>query len=73
MVCYDYIPKREGWWRLMGKNEWANAMIRENPYFVDVMTPEVYDKEREYYLRNYEKIRSGKLKYNPNDYKTRRN
>ena len=45
----------------MGKNEWANAMIKENPYFVEGMTPEEYDKEREYYLRNYEKIRSGKL------------
>lgn len=56
----------------MDKNEWANAMIKENPYFVEGMTPEEYDKEREYYLRNYEKIRSGKLKYNPNDYKTRR-
>ena len=34
----------------MGKNEWANAMIKENPYFVEGMTPEEYDKEREYYL-----------------------
>lgn len=35
------------------------------------MTPAEYDKEREYYLRNYDKIRSGELRYNKFDYKNR--
>lgn len=40
-------------------SEWASSIIKENPYFVEGMTPEEYDKEREYYLNNYEKIVRG--------------
>lgn len=50
---------------------WANGMIKENPYFVQGMTPEEYDKEREYYLRHYEDIKSGKIKYKKEEYKLR--
>ncbi len=58
--------------RLMDKNNWATSMIKENPYYVDGMTPEEYDREREYYLRNFEKIRSGEMKYDSKEYKTRK-
>ncbi len=57
----------------MEEQMWANDMVRENPYFVEGMTPEEYDAERKYYLENYEKIRSGKLHYNNMEYKIRCN
>lgn len=53
--------------------DWATENLKEAPFWVDGMTPEEYDKEREYYLRNYERIRSGELDYNRFDYKTRGN
>lgn len=56
----------------MDKNNWATPMIKENPYYVDGMTPEEYDREREYYLRDFEKIRSGEMKYDSKEYKTRK-
>lgn len=55
----------------MDKNNWATDLIKENPYWCDGMTPEEYDREREYYLRNYEDIRAGRLQYSCKDYKKR--
>lgn len=55
----------------MEGSSWAGSIIRENPYFVEGMTPEEYDAERTYYLKNYEKIRSGELNYKKEDYKKR--
>lgn len=52
-------------------NDWATENLKEAPFWVDGMTPEEYDKEREYYLRNYDRIKRGELKYNRFDYKKR--
>lgn len=55
----------------MEECSWATDRIKENPYWCEGMTPEEYDKEREYYLRNYEDIISGRLRYSSTDYKKR--
>lgn len=52
-------------------NDWATENLKEAPFWVDGMTPEEYDKEREYYLRNYDRIKRGELNYNRFDYKKR--
>lgn len=52
-------------------NDWATENLKEAPFWVDGMTPDEYDKEREYYLRNYDRIKRGELKYNRFDYKKR--
>ncbi len=57
---------------MVENQDWAkNSIIKENPYFVEGMTPEEYDREREYYLKNYDRIRSGELEYSSQDYKKR--
>lgn len=53
------------------KSEWATENLKEAPFFVEGMTPQEYDKEREYYLKNFKKIRSGEIKYTKQDYKAR--
>ncbi|MGO5053249.1 hypothetical protein ACTQ6A_12170 [Lachnospiraceae bacterium LCP25S3_G4] len=48
------------------KNDWATENIKKAPYWRDGMTPKEYDFEREYYLKNFEKIRAGEIKYTKN-------
>lgn len=49
----------------MGRDNWATATIKEAPYWCEGMTPKQYEEEREYYLKNYDDIRAGKLEYVP--------
>lgn len=49
----------------ISENDWATSGIKEAPYWQEGMSPEEYDREREYYLKNYEDIRSGRVKYIP--------
>lgn len=46
-------------------NNWETEAQREAPYWVEGMTPEEYNSEREYYLKHYEKIRCGDMEYKP--------
>lgn len=50
---------------MVKKDSWETEAQREAPYWVDGMTPEEYDSEREYYLKHYDEIRRGKLEYKP--------
>lgn len=45
--------------------DWASDTLKEAPFWVSGMTPEEYDREREYYLSHYDEIRSGKMEYVP--------
>ena len=43
--------------RLAEENKnWATENLKKAPFWVEGITPAEYDKEREYYLRNYDKI-----------------
>ena len=66
IVCSEIIRKQVKYLSLMEekKNEWATENIKEAPFWVDGMTPQEYDREREYYLRNFKKIKSGEIRYN---------
>ena len=44
-------------------NDWATASLKEVPFWRDDMSPEEYDREREYYIRNYDLVR--KCQYVP--------
>lgn len=46
-------------------NNWETEAQREAPYWVEGMTPEEYNSEREYYLKHYEEIRCGEMEYKP--------
>lgn len=46
---------------LMEENkDWASAGLKEMPFWRNGMTPEEYDAEREYYLKNIKLFREGK-------------
>lgn len=36
--------------------KWASPEMMKNPWWRDGMSPEEYDKEREYYIGNFETI-----------------
>ncbi|MGN0406167.1 MAG: hypothetical protein ACI4F1_13150 [Bariatricus sp.] len=38
---------------------WASATLKEVPFWREDMEPEEYDREREYYARNFHLIRTG--------------
>ena len=46
----------------MDNKDWATYTLKEVPYWRDGMTPEEYDKEREYYYRNLGLVKSGEYK-----------
>lgn len=41
------------------KNSWATALMMEYPFWRDDMTPEEFDEECEYYLKNFELVKNG--------------
>lgn len=42
-----------------GNKDWACHSIKESPYWRDGMTVEEYEKEREYYYKNYDSVKEG--------------
>ena len=43
----------------MAENEnWATETLKEAPFWRDDMTPEEYDREREYYARNFNQVKA---------------
>nr|WP_289706990.1 hypothetical protein [Enterocloster clostridioformis] len=38
---------------------WASATLKEVPFWRDDMSPEEYDREREYYAENFHLLRAG--------------
>lgn len=38
---------------------WASATLKEVPFWRDDMEPEEYDREREYYSKNFHLLRAG--------------
>ena len=42
--------------------QWATFPIRETLFWRDGMTPEEYEKEREYYYKNMESVKNGTYK-----------
>lgn len=48
-----------------GKPDWLTPTLMEVPFYRDGMTQEEYEKEREYYGKNYHLIISGEMKYRP--------
>ena len=38
---------------------WATPTLKEVPFWRDDMSPEEYDKEREYYAKNFHLVREG--------------
>lgn len=47
----------------MAENEnWATETLKEVPFWRDDMTPEEYDREREYYARNFGRVKAGTYK-----------
>ena len=45
------------------KNDWANSMIKEYPFWRDGMSPEEFDAERDYFYRHFEDYK--KKRYKP--------
>lgn len=41
------------------KSNWVTFSMMEVPFWRDGMQPEEYEKEREYYYRNFDKVKSG--------------
>lgn len=37
-------------------DEWATNTMKHNPWWHDGMSPEEYDKERQYYFDNYDTL-----------------
>jgi len=44
------------------KNNWAPPTLREMPFWRDGMTPEEFDREREYYYDHYDDLKNGTYK-----------
>lgn len=44
---------------MMGENNWATGTLKEVPFWRDDMTPEEYEKEREYFYRHWDDYRNG--------------
>lgn len=41
--------------------EWATNTMKHNPWWRDNMRPDEYDKEREYYFKNFDSlVKNGK-------------
>ncbi|MBO4693577.1 MAG: hypothetical protein J5659_04200 [Clostridia bacterium] len=40
-------------------NDWARETLKEVPFWRDDMSPEEYEKEREYWLTHYDDYRNG--------------
>ena len=38
---------------------WCYGTLREVPFYFDGITPEQYDKEREYWIKNWEQYKRG--------------
>lgn len=43
-------------------NEWANASIKETPYWRDGMSVDEYEKERLYYYKHLKDVKEGRYK-----------
>jgi hypothetical protein len=40
-------------------DNWATASMKEYPFWRDDMQPKEFDQEREYYLKNFDLIKTG--------------
>ena len=49
---------------MAGSNDWATPALKEVPFWRDEMSAEEYDKEREYYAKNFDTLVK-KGKYTP--------
>lgn len=41
------------------ESDWATYTLMEVPFWRNGMTPEEYEKEREYYYKNFKKVKEG--------------
>ncbi len=48
--------------RLAENERWATETLKEVPFWREDMTPEEYDREREYYARNFNQVKAGTYK-----------
>ena len=44
------------------KNDWATPSMKEYVFWREGMTPEEFEKEREYYIRHLKEVKEGKYK-----------
>lgn len=44
----------------MDGSDWATETLKEVPFWRNDMSPEEYDREREYYAKNFNLVKEGK-------------